>query len=53
MLIIGAAIVGAWLVLNDTGTIRTTGGGGGSGAFSGYTGASKPAISGIAGAAAG
>lgn len=48
---IGALLAAAYLVLNDTGTVRMSSGGGGSGAFSGYSGASKPAINGIANAA--
>ena len=52
LLAIGAALAAVLYVLNDTGTVRISGGGGsGSGGFSGYTGASKPAIGAIAGAA--
>lgn len=51
LIAIGALIAGAYLVVHDNGPSRMSSGGGGSGAFSGYTGAAKPAISGIAGAA--
>jgi hypothetical protein len=49
VLVIGALLVGAYLVVHDTGPSRMSSGG--SGAFSGYTNASKPAITGIANAA--
>ena len=39
------------VVVQDRGGIRVSSGGGGSGGFSSYSGASKPAISGIANAA--
>ena len=52
LLAIGMALAAALYLLADTGTVRISGGGGsGSGAISGYTGASKSAIGGIAGAA--
>ena len=38
-------------LLNDTGTVRISGGGSSKGAISGYTAASKSAIGGIGGAA--
>lgn len=50
LLALGAALAAVLYLLNDTGTVRISGGGG-SGAISGYTGASKTAIGGIAGAA--
>lgn len=50
LLAIGALIAAVYLVLNDSGTVRISTGSG-SGSFSGYTGASAPAINAIAGAA--
>ena len=40
-------------MLDETGTVRISSGGGGSNAFSGYAGSSAPAINGIAKAAGG
>lgn len=51
LLAIATALAAALFVLNDTGTVRLSTGGTGSGAISGYTGASQSAIGGIAGAA--
>lgn len=49
---LGIAVALAVLyLLNDTGTVRLSTGGTSEGAISGYTGASKSAIAGIAGAA--
>ena len=39
--------------LEETGTVRISGGGGGTGAISGYANSSAPAIKGIANAAGG
>ena len=39
--------------LEETGTVRISGGGGGTGAISGYANSSAPAIQGIANAAGG
>ena len=51
VLVICGLLFGAYVVLSDNRSIRVGGGSGGSGAISGYTGASAPAINGIAGAA--
>lgn len=51
LLAIGALLAAGYLLLNDMDGVRMSSGGGGSGAFSKYSGASKPAISGIANAA--
>jgi len=51
LLAMGALLAAGYLVLSDSGGIRLSTDGGGSGVFSTYSGASKPAISGIANAA--
>ena len=55
LFVIGGLLIAAYMVLNDNGSIRISGGpgGGGGGGFSTYSGASAPAISGIANAAGG
>lgn len=49
LLIVGALVLGALLVLNDGKLPQASTAGGGGGAVSGYTGASSAAIRGIAG----
>ena len=53
LFLIGALALGAYMMLDQNGTVRISGGGsgGGGGSFSGYAGSSAPAIAGIKDAA--
>ncbi len=54
LLLIGALALGTYIMLDQNGTVRISGGGsggGGGGSFSGYTGSSGSAIAGIKDAA--
>ena len=53
LFLFGALALGAYMMLDQNGTVRISGGGsgGGGGSFSGYTGSSGSAIAGIKDAA--
>ena len=51
LIVILGLCAAAFFVLDGNGTVRISSGGGSTGAISGYTGASAPAIKGIANAA--